>query len=196
MRNTDVLTMLVLIAAAPLAAQAPREIHPRSCARADSVLPAHSDALKGHVRVTYLPAADSTRLGTGGPLTARASAKMAGHGPAPAPVAQLTVLLHSGEADVVQRGEQPPVVMLVTDDSDSLELSPIQFGTFVAMGPTAPPRQIVRVPLSAELDPPDLIAIARSQHAAIHVGSVSIPLRDGDRRDITALYVAMVCGIE
>src|SRR5580765_3172989 len=158
MRNTNVLTMLMLAAAAQLAAQAPRDIHPHSCARADSLLPPHSDALKGHVRVTYLQAADSTRLGTGDPLTARASAMMAGHGPAPTPVAQLTLLLRSGEADVVARGEQPPVVTLVTDDSASLELSPIQFGTFVAMGPTAPPRQIVRVPLSAELDPPDLIA--------------------------------------
>ncbi len=152
--------------------------------------------LQGHVRVTYLPGADSTRLGTGAPLTAGASATMAGHGPAPAPVAELTVFLHSGEADIVERGEQPPVVTLVTDDSGSLELSPIQFGTFRSVGPTAPPRQIVRVPLSAELDAPDLVAIARSQHAAIHVGSISIPLRDGDRRDITALYVAMVCGIE
>ena len=196
MRNSDLLTTLILTAAAPLSSQAPREIHPHACARADSVLPAHSDALQGHVRVTYVRGADSTRLGTGGPLTARGDAKMAGHGPASAPVAQLTVLLHSTEADVIQRGEQPPVVMLVTDVSDSLELSPIQFGRFVAIGPTAPPREIIRVPLSAELDPPDLIAIARSQHAALHVGSVNIPLPDGDRRDITALYVAMVCGIE
>ena len=87
MRNTDVLATLMLTAGAPLSAQAPREIHPHSCARADSVLPTHSDALKGHVRVTYVPAADSTRLGTGGPLSARAQALMAGHGPSAAPVA-------------------------------------------------------------------------------------------------------------
>ena len=198
MRNKNVLAslMLTVVASAPLSAQSPREIHPRSCARADSVLPAHSDVLKGRVRVTYSPAADSTTLGTGAPLTARASARMAGRGPAPAPVAQLTVFLHSGEAEIVERGEQPPIVTLVTDDSVSRELSPSQLGTFVSVGPTVPPRQIVRVPLSAELDPPDLIAIAGARHAAIHVGAVNIPIRDGDRRDIAALYVAMICGIE
>jgi hypothetical protein len=105
-------------------------------------------------------------------------------------------MLRGAEFELVRRGEQPPVVLLVTDDSISRELSPIQFGTFVALGPTAPPPQIVRVPLSAELEVADLAAIARSRRAAVHVGAVKVPIRDGDRRDIAALFVGMVCGIE
>lgn len=198
MHNRYLLAFAVLtaITRVPLPAQAPRNIHPRSCPRADNILPNHGDALKGRVRVKYSPAADSTTLDTGGPLTARSSARMPGHGPATTPVAQLTILLRGGEADVVERGEQPPVVMLVTDDSASRELSPIKFGTFMAKGPTAPPRWVVRIPLSAELDPPDLLAIARARDAAVQVGSVKIPIDDGERRNISALYVTMLCGIE
>jgi len=179
-----------------LDAQSQRAIHPRSCARADSVLPAKSDALKGRVRISYSPDTNATTLRSGSPLGAQIIALMGGHGPAPAPVAQLTVFLHSGEAEIVERGEQPPVVTLVTDDSTQGELSPIKFGTFVSFGPTGPPPEVVRVPLSAELDPPNWIAIARARRAEIHVGSVKIAIRDADRRDMTALYVAMICGVD
>jgi hypothetical protein len=118
---------------------------------------------------------------------------MAGHGPAPVPVAQLTVLLNDVEAELIRRGEQPPVVTLTTDDSVTQELSPILIGTFVARGGTPPPR-IIRIPLSAELDAVNLMAIARARDAVLHIGAVTIEISDDDRRDIAGLYVAMVCG--
>lgn len=154
----------------------------------------NSDVLKGRVRVTYWADGDSSWLLAGSNRFASANAMMAGHGPTTVPVAQLNLFLLGGEADVVARGQQPPVVTLVTDDSVARELSPIKFGTFVAYGPTAPPAWVVRVPLSAELDPANFVALARSRHATIRVGTVPITLRDSDRRDIGALYIAMVCG--
>ena len=177
-----------------LHAQSQRDIHPHSCARADSLLPANSDALKGRVHVST--DSNSTTLSVGTFRVTGTTALMAGLGPSPAPVAQFTVFLHNGEFEIVRRGEQPPTVTLVTDDSVSRELSPIKFGTFVSFGPTAPPAWVVRVPLSARLGPPDLLAIARARHATIRVGAVTTPIHDGDRRDIAALYLAMICGIE
>jgi hypothetical protein len=194
--KTSLLLAILAVIPATSHAQRPREVHPRSCARSDSIVSANNDILKRRVRVAYQSGTDSTWLDAGSNSPAIATARMRGRGPMAAPVAQLTIMLHGSEAEIVRRGELPPVVMLVTDDSVSRELSPIQFGTFVAIGPHAPPPQIVRIPLSAELDAADFAAIARSRRVALHVGAVNVRIPDGDRRDITALFVVLVCGIE
>ena len=182
----------LFITASAFHAQSYKDIHLRSCARSDSILPPASDVLKAHVRAFYNSATDSTRLTAGKAATVQA--KMAGHGPAATPVAQFTILLNSVEAEMVRRGKQPPVVTLTTNDSVTQELSPIQIGRFVAIGGTPPPR-IIRIPLSAELDTVNLIAIARARDVVLRVGAVTIQISDDDRRDIAGLYVAMVCGI-
>jgi hypothetical protein len=194
LKTTSLAVTILLCNSVPLLhAQSYKRVQLHFCARADSTLPPSSDALKGHVRASYNGSIDSTRLTAGNARGATVDAKMAGHGPAPAPVAQLTILLGNVEAEMVRRGEQPPVVTLTTDDSVTQELSPIQIGRFVARGGTPPPR-IIRIPLSAELDDVNLIAIARARDVVLHVSAVTIQISDDDRRDIAGLYVAMVCG--
>src|SRR4051812_4221994 len=101
-KSSLALALPLLIPLATLHAQSQREIHPRSCAGSDRVLPANSDVQNGLVRVSYWTDGDSSRLDAGSPLTARVMALMTGHGPSPEPVAQLTVFLHSAEAKSVE----------------------------------------------------------------------------------------------
>ena len=189
---TGALVLAVFLCGAPaLHAQSHNKLH--SCARADSVLPPGSDVLKAHIQASYKSGTDSTTLTAG--RAATVATRMAGHGPARAPVAQLTIMLNHAAAERVRRGQQPPTVTLTTDDSVTQELSPILFGTFVAYG-GKPPSSIIKIPLSAELDAVNLIAIARAREVVLHVGpDVTIQISDDDRRDIAGLYVAMACGM-
>ena len=118
------------------------------------------------------------------------SAHVLRRGPIQDPVAQLTVLLERRDALIVQRGPQPPEVMLIIDDSLPRALDPVLVGAFQG------PSHLLILPVSAALPSEDLLAFARARRSVVRIGSVPVSVGNGDRRNIAALYMAALCGLQ
>jgi len=162
-------------------------VHP--CPASDSSLGANGRAEDARVMVLYDPTKDTTKLRVGDRVQLSAQARMPGHGPVTNPVGQLDIMLPAWQSEIILRSRQPPVVTVSANDSVPLELSPVIIGSY------AGPRRFMKLPISAELDAPAMRAIARAPKVVLHVDSVSVPMRDRDRRNVAALYTIMLCGI-
>jgi len=182
--------LVALAGAFSLHAQSPyRQTPVRSCRVADSTLGSNR-VQKAQVGVLYDRTKDTTKLRVGDGFGLAAQGSMGGHGPSSNPVAQLDILLPAWQSEIILRTPSPHVVSVIIDDSVSRELSPVIVGTYFG------PRRFMKLPIAAELNPPELVAIVRAQRVVVHVDSVTVSMHADDQRDLAALYTMMVCGTE
>lgn len=163
----------------------------RSCAYADSVLGPIRDDYRADVRGFYHREKDSTYLVTGVEQERpriNISIKLPGQRPARDPAAQLVFYLRGGEAQAVGALGKTPAVLLVLNDSVTIEPSAVALGTFV--GPKDAP---VTLPMSVLLLADDLVSMAQARTIVMNAEVVKLSLTPEERRELRAIVRVAIC---
>lgn len=190
----------LLVRSAPLSSQSTyKQVKPRSCALADSLLGPMAGDSEAVVRVSYWENIDSTRLIAGAERThtyagygretitsVLYTTSYGGHHPTVYPHLDLDFLISTRGLDPIGRaGDTLPVTLIVDGSSMS-------FGV-VKLAPVAVGSGSVEA-FNLRLSPNHSLVLAEATSAVFTIGQVSSTVTPQDLRDVRGMYRLAICG--